>query len=483
MTAALSGADFLVLSFSLGLLLFIAYFSGREQKDTSDFFVARRRIPLWAATLSFVATEISAMTIVGVPAVGFKENWQYLQFFIGSAMARVFIGYFFIPAFYKYNCVTIYEFLGHRFGRFTQYSGSVFFFLTRLFASGVRLYAASLAVSVIMGWPLLNTIAVFTVISMAFIAFGGIRAVVWTGLWESVSFYLAGGLVFFHILGRINGGFWEFLKVAGEHNKLSLLNLGFNLSDPNILLIAVINGVFGSMAAFGTDQELMQRLLTLSTREESRKSIIWTIAATLPLVAICLGIGTALFVFFVQNPSFALPANSDEILAYFTVNFLPAGLKGLMLSAIILASIDSPLSSLSSSFVMDIYKPVSGITDETKLLRVSRMSIVVFGVILAAMAYACKQAEGMLWLAFKVNGLTAGSLLGIFLFGLFTRRKADKTNAWSMALAFLSCLTVLVLTEKKIITIGWSWLIVIGTTLTFVLSWALSSPAGAEERT
>jgi len=125
-----------------------------------------------------------------------------------------------------------------------------------------------------------------------------------------------------------------------------------------------------------------------------------------------------------------------------------------MLSAIILASIDSPLSSLTSSFVIDIWKPISQKKDEKYLLKISRIFIVIFGIILAIIAYMCKEIEGMLWLAFKINGLTAGSLLGIFLFGIFTKRKSDKENIISMITAFLLCLTILILSEKKIINIG-----------------------------
>ncbi|MEW6041729.1 MAG: hypothetical protein AB1633_09425, partial [Elusimicrobiota bacterium] len=218
--------DYSILSLAICILLFIAYFKGKEERDTQDFFLGRRKIPGWVACLSFVATEISAMTIVGVPATGFRENWQYLQFFIGSAAARILIAYFFIPAFYKYNCTTIYEFLKHRFGSATQYTGSIFFFITRLLASGVRLYAASLAVSVIMGWTLKNTLVLFTLISMAFIAFGGIKAVVWTGAFEAMTFYIAGGATAVYILTNINGGFSEFWKVADEAGKLSLFNFG-----------------------------------------------------------------------------------------------------------------------------------------------------------------------------------------------------------------------------------------------------------------
>ncbi len=200
LTNSLGWLDYSLVGASVLILLVIAYVTGKDEKDTNDFFLGRRRVPGWVACMSFVATEISAMTIVGVPATGFRENWQYLQFFIGSASARIFIAYFFIPAFYKYNCTTIYEFLRHRFGPETQYAGSIFFFITRLLASGVRLYAASLAVSVIMGWSLPKTILLFTCISTVFIGFGGIKAVVWTGAFEAAIFYVAGGAIAAYLL-------------------------------------------------------------------------------------------------------------------------------------------------------------------------------------------------------------------------------------------------------------------------------------------
>ncbi len=468
--------DYALLGAALAALFIISYFKGRGEKDTQDYFLGRRKTPVWVGTLSFVATEISAMTIVGIPAIGFSENWQYLQFFIGSAVARVLIAFFFIPAFYKFNCTTIYEFLKHRFGAETQYAGASFFFITRLFASGVRLYAASLAVSVIMGWPLGYTIAFFTVVSIAFIGFGGIKAVLWTGAFEAVTFYLAGGAVACYLLLHINGGLSGAWHVASESGKLSLLNFGWSIKDPNVLWVAALNGVFGSMASFGTDQELMQRLLTLGTRRESQKTLIATIFASLPVTALYLGIGTLLYVFYRQNPALPLPANADKILSHFTIHILPAGIKGLVLTAVVMASIDSPLNSLSSSFVTDIYRPlIKNGAEERHYLFVSRLCVAGFGLLLAAIAWMCSAGSGrMLWLAFKINGVTAGSLLGVFLLGLMTKRAVNRGNVLAMFSSAVLAGTLLYLSEKGVVPVGWSWMIIIGTVSTFALGWLLA---------
>ena len=129
-----------------------------------------------------MATEISAVTLIAVPAIAYMENWEYAQFFIGSFLARVVIAFLFIPAFYHYNCTSIYEFLKYRFGPETQIAGSILFFITRLLASGVRLMVACLAVSILIGWPILPTILLFSVICILYVAWGGIKAVVWTNV-------------------------------------------------------------------------------------------------------------------------------------------------------------------------------------------------------------------------------------------------------------------------------------------------------------
>ncbi|MCK5582351.1 MAG: hypothetical protein KAI33_01095, partial [Elusimicrobiales bacterium] len=365
-------------------------------------------------------------------------------------------------------------FLKHRFGAATQYSGSIFFFITRLFASGVRLYAASLAVSVIMGWDLKMTLLLFTVISMAFISFGGIKAVVWTGAFEALSFYIAGIAIAVYLFLNIQGGFSEFWSVAGEAGKLSVFNFVWDIKNPNVLWIAVINGLVGSMASFGTDQELMQRLLTVDSRKSSQRTIVATIFASFPIVLLYLGIGSLLFVFYKQNPSLSLPDNSDKIISHFTFYILPAGLKGLILTAIVLASIDSPLSSLSSSFVTDIYRPLlAKHKTEKHYLIISRASVIFFALVLAFTAFLCQSVEGMLWLAFKINGVTAGSLLGVFLLGLLTKRHANRANIFAMIFSAVSMGFLLYLSETGKIGLGWSWLIVIGTISTFILGYLL----------
>jgi SSS family transporter len=476
---ALGWPDFAVVAGAVGVLLVIAYLSGRRERGTEDFFLGERRVPSVIASLSFVATEVSAMTIAAVPAAGYRENWQYLQFFIGSAAAKVVIAFLFIPAFYKYKCTTIYEYLRHRFGPQTQYAGSVCFFVTRLLASGVRLFVACSAVAIILDWPLGLTLVLFTVVSTAFIAFGGIKAVVWTGAFEAAIFFVAAFAVIGYLLAHTAGGATQAWRVASEGGRLSLFNLAPNLSDPKTLWGAAANAFFVGLAVFGTDQEMMQRLLTVESRRSSQKALVGTILATLPLVAAYLAVGTLLYVFYRQNPGLPPPDNSDKILSHFTVQALPFGLKGLVLAAIILASIDSPLSSLTSSFVTDVYRPlIRRKASERHYLWVSRAGVVAFGVLLVMIAWPCRRLEGILWVGLQVFTITGGATLGVFLLGIVTKRAVNRGNVVAMAASSVAMAAAMYASEAGIagwkLRMGWTWLIVIGTAITFGLGYLLS---------
>lgn len=470
----LSGFDWGIVGVGALLLFVISYVFGREEKDTVDFFLGGRRVPPVVACLSFVATEISALTIIGMPHTAYIQNWRWIQFLVGLALARLVVGYLFIPAFYKYNCTSIYEFLGHRFGPATRYTGSIYFLVTRLLASGVRLYATCMAVGVIMGWPLSATITLFTLISIVFIAFGGIKAVVWAGAFQALFFVVAGIVVVGYLVHHIDGGWTAAMQTAQEAGRLSTFNFKFDINDASIFWAYLASGFFIGLVSFGTDQEMVQRLLTVETRKSSRRTIIATVVTVLPVYWLYLLVGTLLYVFYQQNPSLALPAELKEILPHFARNVLPAGLKGLVLGAIFMASIDSPLSSLTSSFVTDIYRPlIRRHASERHYLLISRIGVVGFGLILATIAAAFAPVENILWFAFQILSLTGGPMLGVFLLGLLTKRKSNRANIPAMLASTAVCLVLLLLIKYEILKLGWSWLIVIGTAITFVLGYLL----------
>jgi Na+/proline symporter len=307
-----------------------------------------------------------------------------------------------------------------------------------------------MAVGVIMGWPLFATITLFTVVSIAFIAFGGIKAVVWAGAYQALFFVIAGVVVVGYLIQHIDGGFTAAMQIAHKEELLSTLHLRFDLKDASTLWAFLFSGFFIGLVSFGTDQEMVQRLLTVETRKSSQKTIISTIFTVLPVYWLYLLVGTLLFVFYKQNSSMSLPVELKEILPHFARNVLPNGLKGLVLGAIFLASVDSPLSSLSSSFITDIYRPLirKGASEKHYLL-ISRVAVVGFGLVLAGIAAVCAPVENILWFAFEILSITGGPMLGAFLFGLLTRRKANYSNVLAMIFSTCVCLILWILIKQE----------------------------------
>ena len=278
------------------------------------------------------------------------------------------------------------------------------------------------------------------------------------------------------------------VEVAGQAGRLNVVNWGPApgapdfwrriFTEPNIVWVAVLNGLVGSMAAFGTDHDLMQRLLTVETRRRSQLTLSLTTVGTLLTLVIYLGLGAALYTFYAQHPTLPV-SRPDEILPHFVQQAMPPVLRGLMLSAIVLASIDSPLGSLAASFVTDIYRPLLvRARSERHYLLVSRISVVGFGLVLGVLAHAFSAFDQILWLAFKIAGVTFGSLLGVFLLGLVTGRPVrDWANVVAMIVMALVNLVLLVLSETGVLPFAWSWLVILGTAGTIGLAVTLSSAA------
>jgi len=233
--------------------------------------------------------------------------------------------------------------------------------------------------------------------------------------------------------------------------------------------------LFGGLAAFGTDQEFMQRLLALDSREKGQKAMLWSIPCSLGVLFLYLAVGTGLFVFYSQNPGLVPPkAEPDKVYVYFISQIMPMLLRGLVLSAVFMASIHSPLLSLSSSFVADFYRPLARPAEQDwHYLIVAKFCVVFFGLALGGIAYAFGSFHRGLWLALKIGGVTYGPLLGVFLLGLLTKRRADFANVAAMIGMAGVDFALLVLSERGIVPVDWNWLVILGTLGTAGISWVL----------
>ncbi|MGB0372384.1 MAG: sodium:solute symporter family transporter [Opitutales bacterium] len=481
----LSAVDGVIIAAYLLAIVIVGLFAGRKDRDGADFFVGGRQIPWWAVLGSLVATEVSAATFLAVPGVGFSENFNYLQFGLGSILARFFVAYVFIGVFYRAGCVTIYEYLGQRFGGNSQKIGSVLFLITRLMASGVRLLIAASGLSIILGIPLSWSIPGFCILAVIYTGAGGIRAVVWTDCIQAVVF-IAAGVCALAFLGNTLS--WEYLwETADGAGRLEVFKwspegsgIAAWFSDANVLWLAMIFGFIQTTAALGTDHDLTQRLLTSKSAKQAQRSLILSGFIAVPIAALFLMVGAGLFVFAESGQALALESldASDDAFPTFIASLAPAGLKGLLIAGVLAAamsSLDSAMAALSSSATNDLIAPLKRREGSLgSLLSISRVTTVVFAVILGLIATILDQTGGQyLWLAFQMSSLTYGALLGLFLLGLTTRsRGSDTSNLVGVSTSVATTLTLLILIRTETIALGWTWLIVIGTLCSFLIGFA-----------
>lgn len=470
------------------LILSIGWIKGRGESSVEGYFVGDRKVPWWAVLGSMVATEISAATYLAVPGVGFSENFTYLQFGIGSFAARIFVATVFIGIFYQANCLSIYEYLKQRFGATSQDTASVYFLLTRILASGVRLMIAVTGFAVILGWPFSLSLLLFGVITLGYTFLGGIRSVIWTDCIQALVFLGAGIGGCLWLIDVIEIG--ELLRVASEAERWEFIRwqpggdgLAGWLNDPQWLVTGVLFGFLSTTAALGTDQDMAQRLLASKSAGLAKRSLILSGFVALPAAALFLFLGVALYAFFQLNPDPSFPTrlvdgaevpDPDKAFAYFmTLDLLPAWLRGLLLTGVLAAamsSLDSAMAALSTSTVRDLLQPrFPRITIPGHWLWISRWMTVCFAAILMATAWFLRDGGTFLWLAFKITSLTYGSLLGIFLLGVFTRRGHDRFNLVAMVAGTAIAGLGLYLIETGKLPFAWTWLLLVGTLTTFLL--------------
>jgi len=488
--AKLTLLDGLIVLLYFAAVLGIGFYHARRNKGSDDFISGSRQMPWLAVLGSIVATEVSAATFLATPGVGFSENMSYLQFGVGSFLARLFIAFVFLGAFYAAKSLTIYEFLAKRFGNGTRYTATLFFIVTRLLASAVRLMIAATGLSLILDMSFALCLAIFTLVAVIYTGGGGIRGIIWTDVLQAIVF-ISCGLALILYIGQSIG--WSTITEIGTaHGRFDIFRftpsdtdtglLGW-LNDPKLFLIAAVFGFVSTTAAFGTDQDMTQRMLTCKDVSAARRSVILSGFISIPIAALFLFVGIALFAFYQVHADASLPMKllegggsevaPDKVFPWFIGTQLPSGLRGLLLVGVLAAamsSLDSTMGALSSSALVDLYRPLlKKQTSEQTGLRISRLFVSLFGVALALTAWALKDAEGFLWLTFKIGSITYGALLGVFLLGIITQRGSDRGNWISMLSGSLLCAGLLALIETGNLALGWTWLIVIGTAWTFGL--------------
>jgi len=418
----------ILLGYLISLVTVGIYFSRRE-KGTDDFFRAGRRIPWWAAGLSIFGTQLSAITFMAIPAKTYATDWRYFMLNMCIPLTAPIIILLFLPFYRNLDVTTAYEYLERRFNLAARLMGSLMFMILQLGRIGIILFLPSIALSMVVGMDVRTCILIMGVLSILYTVMGGIEAVIWTDVMQ-VAVLLGGALLsLILILTRVEGGLPGVWSTGLDLGKLQVLDPRFLFSEPT-LWVVLLGGIAANLISYGSDQSVIQRYLTTRNQKEAAKGI-WTNALiTIPATVLFFFLGTALFVYFQQNPSRLHPIlpQIDAIFPWYIVSQLPAGVAGLLIAGIFAASmssLDSSMNSVAATLTTDWYQrcfvPNSG---DKKRLLFARFSTAVVGALGVAFALIMTEWEILsLWDQFsKVIGLFAGGLAGLFLLGMLSKR-------------------------------------------------------------
>ena len=472
------GFDLVIVGIYFAIIIGIGWHFSRRNYSVSDFALGGRSIPWWAVLASILASEISAGTFFGTPGEGFRlRNYTYAQLMLGYLLARLVVSAVFIPAFYKHNVVSIYEFLEIRFGPRTRSMASVIFLVTRSLASGSRLWVPTLLMVVIWNqvnperplgtweqfWVTGGALVVITILTAAYTAIGGIKAVIWTDVLQIAVLFGALGFSVWYLLGHIPGG-WDGAKtyLTGPHD-LKLWewhgdvpptpkfvaeygatwgNIKSVLESEFTLWAALFGSLFVTLATHGTDQDMVQRMLTAKNKRQSAVATILSGLADIPVTYAVLTIGILLSVYYnhiVSDPLLPMTPNGPDntrIFPYFVVNVMPGGLRGLVVAGVLattMGSLGTAMNSLATSYSRDFHFRWFKTPDGDRV-RVIKTSTVAFALvlILVGLATAFVKAHNpqlsIIGIILGSFGYTYGSLLGIFIVALFTKSRGSETG-------------------------------------------------------
>lgn len=452
---------------------------GRNQKGGSDYFLGGRDLPWPAVLLSVVATETSTLTFLSIPGVAYLGNLGFLQLTIGYLVGRLLVAVVLLPAYYKGQLNTAYALLEERFGTGTRRFTSGVFMGTRLLADSVRLFLTAVPLALITGWPYPLSIVVIGVLTLVYTYFGGIRAVVWVDALQMV-LYLAGAALALAVLQAVVPGGWTaILDRAADAGKLTWIDLSLDASIPYTLWAGVIGGAFLTMASHGTDQLIVQRLLTCRDLDSSRKAIIGSGVVVVVQFAVFLMVGIGLWAFY-DAREFAV---SDTIFATFIIEELPPGVTGLLIAGVFAAamsSLSSSINSLASASAYDFWAPLAGVDDDDhRVLRAGRVFTLIWAVLLIGVAIAYVPMSGdatAVEVALAITSVVYGGLLGAFALGVLDSRATQVGVISGMTAGILIVGSVAVFAASAV---GWPWFVPIGSLITLCVGSAVSRIGGA----
>lgn len=461
----------IIVAYLIGITLFGLRFR-KSQRSLRDYFLADRNIPWWAIALSIVGAETSTLTVIGTPGIAFGGNFGFLQLVFGYLLGRIVVTLIFIPQYFRGEMFTAYQLIDRRFGKKLHRITAAVFLATRAAAEGVRVWAVAIVIHTALGTGDVLSVAIVMALTLIYTFEGGMAAVIWTDVVQ-LAIYVGGTIVgFFTLLHLVPGGWPTIQSMAAGAGKLQVLDFSFNFHITYTFWAGVIGGMFLNTATHGTDQLMVQRLLTARNQRDSKTALLFSGAVILVQFALFLLVGAGLWVYYKMFPTGQHFATNDYIFPTFIVDHIPHGIAGLLIAAILAAAmsnLSAALNSLSSTTMIDFYLRRKPETTDSKRLKLSRVATIGWGLVLFALALASRFGGNVLEKGLSLASLAYGGLLGVFLLGLVTKR-AKQTGA----IIGMLCGLALNIYIWKWTHIAWTWYVTFGSITTFVVGYLAS---------
>jgi SSS family transporter len=404
------------------------YYYKKEQNQTGeDFFVGGRSIPWWAAGVSLYATGTSAISYIATPAKSYATNWLYLANNVVGMVGTIFVAIMIVPLIRRLSLMSVYHYLEMRFHPYIRLLASALAIVLQLGGRmSIVLFLPSLAMAAVTGINVTSAIMIMGVITIGYTVMGGMKAVIWTDFIQVVVMLGGAFVAVGYILLHVDGGVGGFLQIAMADNKMETFDWDLSLTQATVWGFILLN-ILGVLV-YPQDQVMMQRVLSTKSDKEAGWSV-WTLAAiVVPGNLAFFGIGTALYVFYKQNPTHLNPMlDVDSTFPQFIAAELPAGITGLIIAGIFAASmstLSSSINSVATLVSVDFYERYWKKATPEKSLRLAQIVTIIGGVIGigTALLLAAADIKSALDTSFALMGLLGGGFAGCYALGLFTKR-------------------------------------------------------------
>ena len=463
----------------VGWLLYIVTDGIRRSRGTKEidgYFLANRSLPWWAVGLSVMATQLSAVTMIGTTGQGATDGMRFVQFYFGLPLAMVILGVTLVPFLHGAKVYTAYEYLERRFNPATRSLTAFLFLVSRAMSCGTIMAAPAVVFSAIFGWNIWLCVALIGVPAIIYTMIGGVQAVTWVDVKQM--FLIVGALlaVVITLFVKIPASVHDMFVVAGHYGRLRTFDFSFNVNNTYTFWSGLIGGTFLMLSYFGTDQSQVQRYLAAKSVNEARSSLLMSAYWKIPLQALVLLVGILVFVFYQYKPSPLLfnPAHERAVMAVdsatyldmqrrynasnlepernalrgqalsmaaqithqpvkdvnyiiprFVLDNLPIGLAGIFIAAVIAAAmnaISGELMSLSTASVIDFYRRwIRPEASDAHYLIVSRVALVFWGIFACIVATYAVGLGSLIEVVNRFGSFFYGSILGVFLLAMVKR--------------------------------------------------------------